>query len=108
MKKRLNWFDQCKAVAEAEEAAAGADDSTWFDELSTDAEEIRRERRASDSLVAASILAEPEVSRSRFRTAIRRLAEHFETALDATGSKKAALVLERIHQITGDRRRKRK
>ena len=115
MKKRLNWFDQCKAAAAHGRRIGATDrrdddqtDTTWFDELREDLDEVRRERRASDSAIAASILAEPDVARSSFRTAIRRLAEHFETALDATGSEKAAQVLERIHEITGDRRRKRK
>lgn len=75
---------------------------------------IRREarvrnhgRRSADSEIAAAILVlEPELARVHFRKAIRRLEEYFETALDLTGPQAARDVIEKIHVITGDRRRK--
>lgn len=110
MKRRFdnnkNWLDELKAASEA--AALEGDDSTWFDEIKSDAER-QHNQRATDSEVAAAIVAaEPELARSQFRKAIRILEGYFETALDSTGPQKARQVLERIHQITGDRRRKSK
>ncbi len=75
---------------------------------------IRREarsrnhgRRASDSVIAAAILThEPALARAHFRKAIRRLEVYFETALDATGAQAGRDVIEKIHVITGERRRK--
>ncbi len=94
---------------------------TWLDELTEQATgeqlaNIRREskvrhqgRRRDDSEIAAAILThEPALARAHFRKAIRRLEEYFETALDVTGAQAARDVIEKIHIITGDRRRDRK
>lgn len=77
---------------------------------------IRREariryhgRRSSDSEIAEAILAaEPDLARAHFRKAVRRLEEYFETSLDVTGAQAARDVIEKIHIITGDRRREQK
>ena len=109
MKRRFdkNWLDDLKAAREAQ-AALEADDSTWFDEVKADAER-QHNQRADDSEITATVAAaEPELARSQFRRAVRILEGYFETALDSTGPQKARQVLERIHQITGDRRRKTK
>lgn len=92
---------------------------TWLDDLQDQATDeqlanIRREskvrhqgRRRDDSEIARAILEhEPELARAHFRKAIRRLGEYFETALDVTGAQAARDVIEKIHVITGDRRRK--
>jgi len=82
-----------------------ADDTTWFDEVKDDAER-QHNQRATDSELAATIAAvEPGLRRAQFRRAIKKLEGYFETALDSTGPQKARQVLERIHQITGERRR---
>ena len=84
------------------------DDTTWFDEVVEDAER-QKNQRADDSEIAATIAAvEPSLARAQFRKAIQRLERMFETSLDSTGPQKARQVLERIHQITGERRRERK
>lgn len=97
------------------------DNPTWLDDLQDQATgeqlaNIRREskarhqgrgRRRDDSEIARAILEhEPELARAHFRKAIRRLGEYFETALDVSGAQAARDVIEKIHVITGDRRRK--
>lgn len=94
---------------------------TWLDDLQDQATDeqlanIRREskvrhqgrgRRRDDSEIARAILEhEPALARAHFRKAIRRLEEYFETALDVSGAQAARDVIEKIHVITGDRRRK--
>ena len=83
-------------------------DTTWFDEIKADADRQQNQRSTDSEITAAILEAEPSLSRAQFRKAIRKLERYFETAMDATGPQKARRVLERIHQITGDRRRKSK
>jgi len=120
-----NWLDDLKAAAErglesddldelsADMAKAALD--TFEDQATSEQlANIRREskvrnhgRRASDSEIARAILThEPALARAHFRKAIRRLEVYFETALDATGAQAGRDVIEKIHVITGKRRRK--
>ena len=100
MKRRFDkpWIASMKAASQARERAEA-------DQL----EASRPGRRASDSVIAAAILEHgPELARAHFRKAIRRLEEYFEAALDVAGAQAARDVIEKIHIITGDRRRERK
>ena len=63
-------------------------------------------QRASDSTITAAIAAaEPALVRAQYRRAIRFLDAHFEAAMDSTGPQAAREVLEKIHLISGERRR---
>jgi len=101
----MNWFDDIKNDADAQ-----AHDERNRKTIPSEAhqEPVRQHnQRASDSEVAAAIAAnEPDLVRAQFRRAIRKLEEHFEDSLDATGAQSGQNILARIHQITGERRRK--
>ena len=84
-----------------------ADGQSLIDHLK--AKRRQHNQRLSDSEIAAAIsAAEPELVRAQFRRAMRFLDAHFEAAMDVTGPQAARDVLEQIHKITGERRRKEK
>ncbi len=113
-KHNPNWLDELKNASDAEEHDVRQRRPIKSLAHQEQLANIRREakarnhgRRATDSEIASAILLhEPELAKAQFRKAIRKLEEHFETALDLTGPQSARDIIERVHIITGDRRRK--
>ena len=106
-KHNPNWLDDLKAGRSTSSLLEG-DDTTWFDELKDRADRQHNQRATDSELTAAIVAGEPALIRAHFRKALQRLDRYFETSLDDTGPQKSLQVLSRIHEIIGDRRRKRK
>ncbi len=87
-----------------------ADGRSMIDHLRREQKGRRQHnQRSTDSAIAAAIAqAEPELVRAQYRRAVRFLDSYFEAAMDVTGPQAARDVLEQIHKITGERRRKEK
>jgi len=86
-------------------------DKEWLDDIRrrlADGKIPRQHnQRSTDSAITDAIAAaEPELVRAQYRRAIRFLDAHFEAAMDNTGPQAAREVLEKIHLISGERRRK--